>query len=220
MSTAKAWRAGLGWHLSSPKSLGKDSTLCLAAAPASAAPASWGQRPPGLEPAFRSQAGSGRPPSALWYQKCSGSSQVAQQVKDLALSLLWRRFHPWPRNFHMLLACAMSMSKKQTNKQKSAQRPLQLSSTKLCGYTCSAPWHSGSCCFRTEVVPTRLLNPLALLCQQPDPVTSDGLSVERAQHSDSRDLAFHSTCTTSGQSCRTPRPQASSELESRGPKQL
>ena len=29
-----------------------------------------------------------------------GSSLVAQQVKDLALSLLWLRFNLWPRNFH------------------------------------------------------------------------------------------------------------------------
>ena len=26
---------------------------------------------------------------------------MAQQVKDPALSLLWPRFDPWPRNFHM-----------------------------------------------------------------------------------------------------------------------
>ena len=33
-------------------------------------------------------------------------SSVVQRVRDLALSLwlgllLWHRFHPWPRNFHM-----------------------------------------------------------------------------------------------------------------------
>ena len=32
------------------------------------------------------------------------SSPVTQQVKDLALSLLWCRFSPWPRNFQMLWA--------------------------------------------------------------------------------------------------------------------
>ena len=32
----------------------------------------------------------------------SGSSLVAQWVKDSALSLLWCRFNPWPGNFHML----------------------------------------------------------------------------------------------------------------------
>ena len=38
------------------------------------------------------------------------SSLVAQQVKDLALApqqlswLLWQRFDPWPRNFHILQA--------------------------------------------------------------------------------------------------------------------
>ena len=30
------------------------------------------------------------------------SSLVAQWVKDPALSLLWLRFDPWPRNFRML----------------------------------------------------------------------------------------------------------------------
>ena len=33
------------------------------------------------------------------------SSLVAQQVKDLALSLLWCRFDPWPKNSCMLGAC-------------------------------------------------------------------------------------------------------------------
>ena len=32
---------------------------------------------------------------------CSLSSLVAQQVKYLALSLLWRGFDSWSRNFHM-----------------------------------------------------------------------------------------------------------------------
>ena len=31
-----------------------------------------------------------------------GSSLVALWVKDLALSMLWCEFNPWPRNFHML----------------------------------------------------------------------------------------------------------------------
>ena len=38
------------------------------------------------------------------------SYPVAQQVKDLALSLLWCRFHPWPGNFHYA-------KPKQTNKR-------------------------------------------------------------------------------------------------------
>ena len=29
---------------------------------------------------------------------------MAQQVRDLELSLLWHRFAPWPKNFHMLQA--------------------------------------------------------------------------------------------------------------------
>ena len=32
----------------------------------------------------------------------SGTSPVAHQVKDPALSLLWCGFDPWPGNFHML----------------------------------------------------------------------------------------------------------------------
>ena len=31
-----------------------------------------------------------------------GSSLVAQWVKDLAFSMLWHGFYPWPRNFCML----------------------------------------------------------------------------------------------------------------------
>ena len=37
-----------------------------------------------------------------WFQNCiSWSSLVAQLLKDLALSLLWHGFNPWPGNFHM-----------------------------------------------------------------------------------------------------------------------
>ena len=35
---------------------------------------------------------------------------MAQWVKDLVLSLLWRRFDPWPRNFHMSRAWPKKMS--------------------------------------------------------------------------------------------------------------
>ena len=51
------------------------------------------------------------------------SSLVVQQVKDPALPLLWLglllwcRFDPWPRNFHMPW-----VQLKQTNKQKTAMR--------------------------------------------------------------------------------------------------
>ena len=34
----------------------------------------------------------------------SRSFLVAQQVKNLASSLLWCRFDPWPRNFHITMA--------------------------------------------------------------------------------------------------------------------
>ena len=33
--------------------------------------------------------------------KLSRHSLVVQQVKNLALALLWGRFNPWPRNFCM-----------------------------------------------------------------------------------------------------------------------
>ena len=33
-----------------------------------------------------------------------GTLLVAQWIKDLALSLLWLRFNPWPGNFFMLQA--------------------------------------------------------------------------------------------------------------------
>ena len=44
-------------------------------------------------------------------RKCSRSSLVVQQVKDLALSLLWCRFSPWDGNFHMLQAWSKSKKK-------------------------------------------------------------------------------------------------------------
>ena len=37
-------------------------------------------------------------------EKEKGSSLVAQQIKDLVLSVLWLRFEPWPWNFHMTWA--------------------------------------------------------------------------------------------------------------------
>ena len=50
----------------------------------------------------------------------SGSTLVAQQVKDLGLSLqqhgslLCCRFDPWPRNFHILKAKPKKKARKQT----------------------------------------------------------------------------------------------------------
>ena len=38
------------------------------------------------------------------YKVGSWSSLVVQWAKDLALSLLWHRFSPWPGNFRMLWA--------------------------------------------------------------------------------------------------------------------
>ena len=41
---------------------------------------------------------------SVYFLKIPRSSLVVQQVKGLVLSLLWFRFHPWPRNFHVLWA--------------------------------------------------------------------------------------------------------------------
>ena len=40
---------------------------------------------------------------------------MAQQVKDLMLSLLWHRFDPCPRNFHMLWVQPKKKKKKNEN---------------------------------------------------------------------------------------------------------
>ena len=51
-------------------------------------------------------------------------SLMMQRVKDSALSLqllgllLWHRFHPWPRNFHML----QEQQQKTTKKKKKTQK--------------------------------------------------------------------------------------------------
>ena len=45
-----------------------------------------------------------------------GNSMVAQQVKDLALSLLWLRFDPWPGNIHMLWAQPKKKKRKKDKK--------------------------------------------------------------------------------------------------------
>lgn len=39
-------------------------------------------------------------------------TQVAWQVKDLALSVLWHRFDSWPQNFHMPWAQPKKKQKK------------------------------------------------------------------------------------------------------------
>ena len=50
---------------------------------------------------------------------------MAQQVKDLALSLLWHGFNPWPRE----LPHAVGVAKKKKKKKKiNTEFPLQLSS--------------------------------------------------------------------------------------------
>ena len=52
-------------------------------------------------------AGVGAAPKRLNKKRYLGSFLVAQQIKDLVLSLLclwiqlWHGFDPWPRNFHM-----------------------------------------------------------------------------------------------------------------------
>ena len=53
---------------------------------------------------------------AFYIPKISnGSSLVTQWAKDLALSLLWYGFDPWPRNFRM--------SWVQKNKQQKLRKP-------------------------------------------------------------------------------------------------
>ena len=52
------------------------------------------------------------------------SSLVAQQVKDLALSLLWCRFDPWPGNFHM--PWAWPKKEKEKEKKQIGTRKLKL----------------------------------------------------------------------------------------------
>ena len=42
---------------------------------------------------------------------------MAQRVKDLALLLLWLRFHPYPGNFHMLRT-RQKKKKKEKKKEK------------------------------------------------------------------------------------------------------
>ena len=51
--------------------------------------------------------------------KCNlGGSLVTQQVKDMALSLLWQGSDPWPENFHMPWpSCPPSSGQKETDGQ-------------------------------------------------------------------------------------------------------
>ena len=44
------------------------------------------------------------------------SSLVVQQVNNPVLSLLWLRFDPWPRNFHVLQAQKQTQKTKQKKK--------------------------------------------------------------------------------------------------------
>ena len=48
----------------------------------------------------------------------SGSSLVAYWVRDLALSLLWSRFNPWPRNFRLPRVWPKRKKKKKERKKK------------------------------------------------------------------------------------------------------
>ena len=47
----------------------------------------------------------------------NGSSLVAQQTKDPALSLLWYRFNPWPQELPHVLGMAKKKKKKKKNRQ-------------------------------------------------------------------------------------------------------
>ena len=46
------------------------------------------------------------------------SSLVAQQIKDLALSLLWHGFNSWLRNFHRLEEWQKKKKKRKKRKEK------------------------------------------------------------------------------------------------------
>ena len=46
----------------------------------------------------------------------NGSSLVAQQTKDPALSLLWYRFNPWPQELPHVLGMAKKKKKKKIEK--------------------------------------------------------------------------------------------------------
>ena len=50
------------------------------------------------------------------------SSLVAEQVKDLVWSLLWRGFNPWPRNFHMLWAQPKERRRDRQTERKEGRR--------------------------------------------------------------------------------------------------
>ena len=43
---------------------------------------------------------------------------MAQGVKDPVLSLLWHRFGPWPRNFHLPQLCGLKKKKGKKKKEK------------------------------------------------------------------------------------------------------
>ena len=59
--------------------------------------------------------------SSTWSALFFWCSPVAQQVKDLMMSLqqpgsrMWCRFSPWPRDFHMLWACPCPKRRKSLN---------------------------------------------------------------------------------------------------------
>ena len=43
---------------------------------------------------------------------------MAQGVKDPVLSLLWHRFGPWPRNFHLPQLCGLKKKRKEKKRKK------------------------------------------------------------------------------------------------------
>lgn len=43
---------------------------------------------------------------------------MAQRVKDLVLSLLWPKFHPWPKNFLMLCLQPEGRRKKERERER------------------------------------------------------------------------------------------------------
>ena len=69
-------------------------------------------------------------------------------VKDLMLSLLWHRFHPWPGNFHMLRVRPKKKNAVVRRESKNVKTPQALKSAKnyLDGMVMSCPVTATSQC--------------------------------------------------------------------------
>ena len=57
---------------------------------------------------------------------------MAEQVKDLVWSLLWRKFNPWPRNFHMLWAQPKERRRERQTERKEGEKEGKKEKSSLC----------------------------------------------------------------------------------------